>query len=104
MNYKPRKKGSYGNAKRRNSATKTFRIKKTRKKEVFGLPINEDTEITECTHLPSEINEEGKTSLDVNFGNQVGNIGFSGTKEKKTSTKFKERTTRKPTRKKRAYI
>jgi hypothetical protein len=104
MSYKGKKKSPYGNPNRRNRASKPFRMKKIRKKEVFGLPISKDTEITECTHLPCEINEEGKTSLGVNLGNQVGNIGFSGTKEKKRSTKFNDRVSKKSTNKKRAYI
>lgn len=95
MSYKGKKKSSYGNPNRRSRARKPFRMKKIRKKEFLGLPISKETEVTECTHLPNEINEEGETSLGVNFGNQVGNIGFSGTNKKKRSTTFNDRANKK---------
>ncbi len=91
MSYRAKKEGSYGYY-RRNSARKPFMLKKTHKKELFGFPISNDTEVTECSHLPSEITKEGKTSLGVNLGNQIGNVGFSGAKEDKKSTKFSEET------------
>lgn len=82
MSYRAKKEGSYGYYRRRNTR-KPFVMKKTHKKELFGLPVTKDTEVFECTQTPSEIDEEEKTSLGVNVGNQIGNIGVSGAKEDK---------------------
>ena len=101
MSYRAKKEGSYGQN-RRNRGKPPFTWKKTLKKDMFGL--RGKTETIECSHSPSEINEEGRTSLGVNLGNQIGNIGFSGAKEHKTNTKFQKEKIRKPKPKKKAYI
>jgi hypothetical protein len=89
MNYKPREQGSnYGHKSRKGNTAFRKRYRDTRKKKHFGITTSEEIREIESSQPISEISEEGKTSVGINLGNQIGNVGISGTKEDKKSTKF----------------
>jgi hypothetical protein len=91
MSYKAKKHTSYG-YNRRSGAKPKFKMKKTQKKEIFGLTVSKNTEETVCSHPPSEIDEEDKTSISGGVGNQIGNVSGSLAKERRRKTKFPKST------------
>lgn len=83
---------------------KPFKMKKTRKKEILGVIVSKDTEETECSHFPSELDEEKGTTVKGNANNGLFGIGGSLTNKRKSKMKFTQRATKKLTNKKRAYV
>lgn len=104
MRYGARKQGANYGSNRRNRGNRAFIVKKTRKKEILGLPFSKDIEVTECSHLPNEFTEEKGASVGINANKGIVGIGGSLSNNRKSKMKFTERTTKKSTNKKRAYV
>jgi hypothetical protein len=105
MSYKGRRQGNYGNRPSRRPP-KSY-VRKTRKVTTLGIKhlppiIKTETTQEEETPAPEKTTEEENKSLGLSFGNQAGNIGILGSKEKKTTKKFPT-TTRNTKRKRKPY-
>lgn len=87
MSYNPKGGHGYGNRPRRPQRTW---VKKTVKKERFGLDYGKDTIKVEFNRPPSEFTQEEETSGSLDVTNGVLGVGGTLTKKKRNTTKFPE--------------